>query len=163
AGVAGRGRGRSAGGLRPLVCPDGAAARSGREPGCLADQGRQPDLPHPARFGPSAAGDLHGRGAAPAPAPTAGNARRPPPPRRRARRGALAVCVVGLVVSWSRGGAAPGRGGCLAVAFRSPPPLPRSPRGPPPPPRGGPPPPPPPPPPAPAGRPPPPLPPPGRP
>src|SRR5262249_24216859 len=60
AGLAGRGRGRRPGGLRPLVCDDRPAAGRHRLPRRLADHGDQPDLPGPARLGAGPAGDLRG-------------------------------------------------------------------------------------------------------
>ena len=57
----GRGRGRRAGDLRPLVRHVPAAAGGHRIPRRLADDGRQPHLPQPARLGPGPAGALRGR------------------------------------------------------------------------------------------------------
>ena len=57
----GRGRGCRPGDLRPLVRHVPAAAGSHRVPRRLADDGRQPHLPQPARLGPGPAGDLRGR------------------------------------------------------------------------------------------------------
>src|SRR5215467_889891 len=60
----GRGRGCRPGGLRPLVCHDRAAAGCHRIPRRLADDGRQPHLPQPARLGSGPARALRGRMAA---------------------------------------------------------------------------------------------------
>ncbi len=59
--LAGRGRGRRPGDLRPLVRHVPTAAGRHRVPRRLADDGRQPHLPRPARLGPGPAGALRGR------------------------------------------------------------------------------------------------------
>ena len=57
----GRGRGCRPGDLRPLVRHVPATAGSHRIPRRLADDGRQPHLPRPARLGAGPAGELRGR------------------------------------------------------------------------------------------------------